>query len=326
LLLAVGLLAAYASTSASTALADKPESPDALTQAPAEIDSASATLRGTIDPHGRRTLYWFAYGPTTAYGSHTPLALTDPVTGPVAVSSRVVGLDAGTTYHVRLIAVGVGGFAQGGDVAFTTLAALPGAPPPGPAPPPEPTQPGPVTATPPELGTSVNVAPRSGDVLVRVPGATASVPLDTLSSVPVGSILDTRQGSVTLRTALPDGHTQSAFFHGGLFEVRQPTKAQGLTELVLHGAPPTCSSARAAAATRRRRHRRELWGHDNHGLFRTRGSSSVATVRGTIWLVRDECDGTLTRVVRGSVRVFDLRTHRVVIVRAGHSYLARAKH
>ena len=49
----------------------------------------------------------------------------------------------------------------------------------------------------------------------------------------------------------------------------------------------------------------------------------VATVRGTIWYVEDRCDGTLTRVRRGSVFVRDLRRHRMVVVHAGHQYLAR---
>jgi ferric-dicitrate binding protein FerR (iron transport regulator) len=49
----------------------------------------------------------------------------------------------------------------------------------------------------------------------------------------------------------------------------------------------------------------------------------VATVRGTSWYVEDRCDGTLTRVSKGSVSVYDRGRHRTVVVRAGHSYLAR---
>ena len=47
-------------------------------------------------------------------------------------------------------------------------------------------------------------------------------------------------------------------------------------------------------------------------------------MRGTIWETIDRCDGTLTKVTRGSVTVRDLRKRRNVIVRAGKSYLARA--
>ena len=66
-----------------------------------------------------------------------------------------------------------------------------------------------------------------------------------------------------------------------------------------------------------------LWG-DGKGRFRTRGRNSTATVRGTRWLTEERCDGTLTRVARGSVTVRDLRARKRVVVRAPRSYLARA--
>jgi hypothetical protein len=40
-------------------------------------------------------------------------------------------------------------------------------------------------------------------------------------------------------------------------------------------------------------------------------------------LTEDTCAGTRTRVTEGSVAVRDLNRKRTVIVRAGHSYLAR---
>ena len=45
----------------------------------------------------------------------------------------------------------------------------------------------------------------------------------------------------------------------------------------------------------------KLWG-SGKGKFRTDGKYSAATVRGTIWLVQDQCNGTLTKVKRGTVR------------------------
>ena len=48
-------------------------------------------------------------------------------------------------------------------------------------------------------------------------------------------------------------------------------------------------------------------------------------MRGTIWVTADRCDGTLTRVKRGSVRVRDFRRRRSIIVRAGKSYFAPAQ-
>jgi len=48
-------------------------------------------------------------------------------------------------------------------------------------------------------------------------------------------------------------------------------------------------------------------------------------VRGTIWFTQDRCDGTLVRVRRGVVAVRDHARGRKVLVRAGHSYLARRR-
>ena len=48
-------------------------------------------------------------------------------------------------------------------------------------------------------------------------------------------------------------------------------------------------------------------------------------MRGTKWLVQDSCAGTLTRVVRGTVKVRDNVRHKTVTVRAGKSYLAKPR-
>ena len=55
------------------------------------------------------------------------------------------------------------------------------------------------------------------------------------------------------------------------------------------------------------------------------GRYSAATVRGTDWTVTDRCDGTLTTVRRGTVVVRDFRLRRTILLRAGKSYLARAR-
>jgi hypothetical protein len=183
-----------------------------------------------------------------------------------------------------------------------------------------------IPAVPPVLGQSVNLDVRAGTVKVKGPGAPGYVALSKSASVAVGSLIDTRHGSVTLRSALPGSSVQRAVFHGGLSEVRQQRGAGGLTELVLRGPLPTCTATGAHAATTNSppKPRRRLWGRDTHGKFRTRGGQSVATVRGTAWYVEDRCDGTLTRVSKGSVSVYDSRRHLSIIVHAGHSYLARA--
>ena len=67
---------------------------------------------------------------------------------------------------------------------------------------------------------------------------------------------------------------------------------------------------------------RHLWG-SGKGRFRTRARYAAATVRGTVWLTADRCDGTLTRVTKGTVQVADFPRRKTVLVRAGKSYLAR---
>jgi hypothetical protein len=323
-LLALGALAA----STATATAGKVETPVVQTQPPTAVTTTSAVLHGLVNPNDRMTTYWFELGTTTAYGTATSTASAGKGKAAVAVNHGINALEAGTTYHIRVVASNDKGVTPGDDLTFSTPAApsetaapLPIATAPSPLPG---TELVPAPAAPPQLGRSVAVAPASGTVLVRVPGATHAAALADGASVPVGSMVDTRAGTVKLQAALPAGGTQTGTFHGGLFEVRQPIGGHGMTELVLRGAHPTCPAggARAAAVTRRRPPR-SLWGHDRHGRFRTRASNSVITVRGTTWFVSDRCDGTLTRVTSGSVAVRDLRSGRTVVVRAGQRHLAR---
>ena len=83
----------------------------------------------------------------------------------------------------------------------------------------------------------------------------------------------------------------------------------------------------ARAAARRRLSRRTIrrLRSNAKGRFRTRGRYSSATVRGTSWTTTDRCDGTLTKVTRGTVTVRDLRRHKNITLRKGKSYLAKAR-
>jgi hypothetical protein len=301
--------------------------PDVQTQAPTPITSASAAFHGLVNPRTRKTTYWFEVGTTLAYGTATNTASAGQGDKPVAVTGGIGGLEPATAYHVRLVASNDRGVTEGADATFTT----PDTGEPSVTPLPAPAAPSPLPGTelapapiaPPVLGRSVTLAPAGGTVLVRVPGATIPAALGDGASVPVGSIVDTRAGTVKLQSALPGATTQTGTFHGGRFEVRQPAGGHGMTEIVLRGAPPTCPAGGArAAAVAGRRPPRSLWGHDSHGHFRTRASNSVITVRGTTWFVSDRCDGTLTRVTSGSVAVRDLHTGRTVVLHAGQRHLA----
>jgi NHL repeat-containing protein len=181
----------------------------------------------------------------------------------------------------------------------------------------------------PVLGKVVSVEPVRGTVRVRRPGDNGLVALAEGASIPVGTLVDARRGAVKLTSASnADGATQTAVFSQGAFLIRQKRARRPVTVLQLRGgqlgACPRAARGRGATTARKRRPRRRLWGRGK-GRFRTRGKHSAATVRGTIWLTEDRCDGTLTKVRRGKVAVRDFVRRRTVMVTAGHRYLARRK-
>ena len=159
----------------------------------------------------------------------------------------------------------------------------------------------------------------SGKVRVRRPGSNDFVDLTGSAGIPLGSTVDTLAGVVEL-TSVPKagGKPQASRFYEGVFKVTQPGS---VTSLALTEPLASCrGGGRSAAATKKKQ--RHLWG-DGKGSFRTSGKYSSATVRGTKWLVKDSCAGTLTRVVRGSVTVRDKVRGKTVVVPAGKSYLAK---
>jgi Tol biopolymer transport system component len=198
----------------------------------------------------------------------------------------------------------------------------------------------------PTLGVDVNVEAVAGTVLIGIPAVAASasqparagqkgitfVPLSEAQQIPVGSFLNTRRGTVRMESAANRaGKRQRGSFSRGLFQVLQSRKrsARGLTDLVLKGSSFRGCRARggsrdASASGLSRRRIRRLRANAR-GRFRTRGRNSSATVRGTKWSVTDRCDGTLTKVSRGRVVVRDFRRKRNILVRAGKSYLAKAR-
>jgi streptogramin lyase len=185
------------------------------------------------------------------------------------------------------------------------------------------------TAPPPVLGQTAAPTLATGTVLVKPPGGGKFVPLDTRASVRIGSTLDTTRGAVGLSFATnATGTTQSGTFSKGQFTVIQSKvkKNHGLTELRLAGGGNFRRSCKvkAGASAARKRPSRSLFSSVK-GRFRTRGRNSTATVRGTKWLTKDTCAGTLTRVMQGTVVVQDLRKHKTVTVKRGHQYLARSR-
>jgi len=178
----------------------------------------------------------------------------------------------------------------------------------------------------PQPGVIVGVQKVAGKVLVKQPGK-KFVPLTGPTEIKVGSIVDTTHGTIKLIAGLGGGKTNSANFNDGLFKIQQSRARNAYMVLVLQGGNFGVCRGRTLSAlsldAKRKRPIRRLWGNGK-GRFTTKGRYSSATVRGTHWLVQDRCDGTLTRVLRGVVKVKDFRHHKTVSVRAGHSYLAKA--
>jgi hypothetical protein len=179
----------------------------------------------------------------------------------------------------------------------------------------------------PSNGEKVVVKPEEGRVLIKLPGTKKFVPLKELKEIPVGAVIDATKGRVKLTSIDPDGTEQTAEFFGGVFRVKQREGA-GLVVLELldtNACPATGSRAGAFAIASAAKHARasgKLWG-SGHGSFRTEGNNGSATVRGTIWLVEDRCDGTtFFKTRRGVVSVRDFFAHKTLPLPAGKTYLA----
>jgi CSLREA domain-containing protein len=170
----------------------------------------------------------------------------------------------------------------------------------------------------PEAGEEVNAEVARGTVRVKLPGTSRFVDLDEPQQLPVGTVVDTTKGRITLVAA----GGQTATFYDGIFRIGQGKGARPLTTLTLVEALSCPKAGRAVAAAKKKK--RRLWG-DGSGRFRTKGKHSAATVVGTKWLVEDRCTSTLTRVTQGRVSVRDFVKKKTVTVRAGKKYVARAK-
>jgi hypothetical protein len=223
---------------------------------------------------------------------------------------------------------GGGGGGSPGSTISTTANTSQTAPPPGP--PQDQTQ----VVAPPIAAETGNAEPVSGIVLVRLPGTTTFVPIEQVTSLPVGTLIDARHGTVKLTVSDGLGHLQTGEFSGGLFRFTQRLaphrKKKLITDIKLAGGAfkSLCgtSSARAHvsswAGVARRRIVRYL-AAKAHGSFNVVGRHASGIERGTDWKTVDTCDATEVHVVQGAVVVTDLIKHKTFVVKAPHDYVAR---
>ncbi|MEA2218112.1 MAG: hypothetical protein QOJ35_738 [Solirubrobacteraceae bacterium] len=179
--------------------------------------------------------------------------------------------------------------------------------------------------------------PGSGSRATPAAGTNGRIPLKGAEILPLGATVYTERGRVQITSAAATVNgrkqTQHADFYQGRFKIRQRRAKRPITDIDVQSPDfakvcGTSSSRFSTYAVKKKKSSKkvvtQLQG-DGKGSFRTTGRNSAATVRGTKWLTQERCDGTLTRVSRGIVSVRDTTAHRTVLVRAGHSYLARAQ-
>ena len=97
--------------------------PDVVTGTASSITASSATLNGTVDANGRATTYYFEYGSSTSYGTKTAVKSAGSGTTPQPVATGISGLQAGHTYHFRLVATSDAGTNAAKDSSFTASSA-----------------------------------------------------------------------------------------------------------------------------------------------------------------------------------------------------------
>jgi len=94
--------------------------PTATTDPATNINSNSATLNATVNPHYFNTTVKFEWGLDTSYPNTTDSVLIGSGGTDVAVPSGITGLSPNTTYHYRVVATNAYGTANGNDEIFTT--------------------------------------------------------------------------------------------------------------------------------------------------------------------------------------------------------------
>lgn len=115
----------FGATGITAFLQPKPDLPTVVNQS-VVAGSSEATLRATINPQFGQTGYRFEYGLDGSYGQATPTKQIPAGHGDVSVEANLAGLQAGRTYHFRVVATNSLGTTTGQDKTFATSIDLPG--------------------------------------------------------------------------------------------------------------------------------------------------------------------------------------------------------
>jgi hypothetical protein len=109
------------------AVAVAASSPTVANRAPLGVSHTAAILRGAVNPNGHETSWVFQYGVTTAYGLQSTTHSAGSGTKARPVKVEIFGLQPGTVYHYRLMAISSAGTTVSGDRAFKTAGKPPAA-------------------------------------------------------------------------------------------------------------------------------------------------------------------------------------------------------
>ncbi len=312
-----------------------PNPPTVEAKPASSITQTTATLNATVNPNGGEVgTCEFEYGETPSYGKKVT-ACSAPGSGPspVEVSASLTGLAANTTYYFRISRDQLGRRWQGPDskgheATFATPrteSCLPGTPT---------YNSGTINATTttkpglprPVVGHTANIAPFTGQVLVRTPGSSGFVALKGARQIPFGTIIEATKGEVSVTAATSTGGLWAGRFFDGKFVLTQSANGNVLATLVggnFSPCKPRAHAGRATSTASPGHLVRRLWA-ETGGDFTTKGKYAQGAVQGAQWLTEDLCEGTLILATRDRVQVTDfvhrLRTQLV----AGHIDLVKS--
>jgi plastocyanin len=205
--------------------ASPPGPPSVSTEGAGAVGETGATIKGSVNPDGRPTEYFFEWGTTEAYGQATAKVTVGQDHLAHSASATLSVLSPATTYHYRLSATNtLAETVHGADQTFTTLT-----PPPSPPPSPPPTTP----TTP----TAPTLMPTTPLIVDEPPPGPALVTGSLKLTVP-------RRGTV-LRTALevtPTGAGGSLeadiFIKGSLLGRTRGTKSVRIVRVLRRSVAP----------------------------------------------------------------------------------------
>ena len=87
---------------------------------PSPVSEHEATLRGSLDPDGIATEYFFKYGVDTNYGQQTETLSAGSGSGVTNLSAVIKNLPSGREFHYRIVASNTEGTTMGADQVFRT--------------------------------------------------------------------------------------------------------------------------------------------------------------------------------------------------------------